>query len=82
MYGSSNRTPRQPATAIERLVVNRLKQMRASPLNALVEAAARDIYLQELANGLSVSDIGVIGPAVFPWREAGTGTLWSVESSV
>jgi hypothetical protein len=76
--------PRQPATDVERLVVSRLKGMRVTSLNSLVEAVARDLYVQELANGASVLDIGAFGPNLFYHGvaveiRAGNGILWSFE---
>jgi hypothetical protein len=47
------------------MVVNRLKYMRATSLNSLVEAVARDLYVQELANGAFALDIGAFGPTLF-----------------
>jgi hypothetical protein len=58
-------TPRQPATAVERLVVSRLKYKRGISFNSLVETVARDLYVQELANRASALDIDAIGPALF-----------------
>jgi hypothetical protein len=76
--------PRQPATDVERLVVSKLKGKRVTSLNSLVEAVARDLYVQELANGASVLDIGAFGPSLFSHGvaveiRAGNGILWSFE---
>ena len=76
--------PRQPATDVERLVVSRLKGMRVTSLNSLVEAVASDLYVQKLANGASVLDIGAFGPNLFYHGvaveiRAGNGILWSFE---
>jgi hypothetical protein len=79
--------PRQPATDVERLVVRRLKYMRATSLNSLVTAVARDLYVKELTNGASILDNGVSGPSLFYHGvaieiRAGNGILWSFERLV
>jgi hypothetical protein len=79
--------PRQPATAVERLVVRRLKYMRPASFNSLVATVARDLYVKELANGAFALDIGAFGPSLFSHGvaveiRAGNGILWSFGSSL
>ena len=78
--------PRQPATAIERLAVAALRHGSTTCLSSLVKRVARELYIEEVATGAGVLDIGLFGPDLFVHDvaaelSAGNGVLWYIESS-
>jgi hypothetical protein len=78
--------PRQPVTAIERLVVAALGQGNTTTLSSLINRVARDLYIKELAMGAGVLDIGLFGPDllvhdVSAELSAGNSILWHIENS-
>jgi len=80
-------SPRQPATAAERLAVAALRQGSTTSLSSLVNHVARELYNQEVANGAWALDIGIFGPDLFApdvalELRAGNRILWDIENSV
>jgi hypothetical protein len=77
--------PRWPVSDVEWLAVAVLRHESAISLNALVNRVAHELYLEELAMGAGILDIGLFGPKLFVHDvtaelNAANGILWHIES--
>ena len=77
---------REPATPIERLLVDTLAARGPLSRSALVSLAARVLYRQELARGGWLGDLGIFGEGLFIHDvtcvlDGARDVLWDIETS-